>query len=77
MSKETIDHSSLVKTMTWEELADTIIDLELELAEFQPFMNKSTIKKYKKVIKVYEDEKESRVNHNTFSSDYFDFTYLD
>lgn len=78
MNKEDIkSHKEVAEGMSWCDLASTIIDLEHEKAELEPYMTKREINKYNKLIKIYEDEKSKRVDR--FNRNYKDhhWTELD
>ena len=63
MNKKDIkNHTDVAKGMDWCELASIIIDLENEKYELKRFMNKKEIEKYDKLIEIYQEEKQKRVD---------------
>lgn len=55
------DHKIAVTKMSWDQIAEFIIDMELELFDMRPYLNPSEIRKYEKIINVYEIEKLNRI----------------
>jgi hypothetical protein len=52
------DHKSYIKSASWEELADMIINLEMEKSK----ITKNRIRKYEDIIRLYEDAKQEKIN---------------
>lgn len=59
--KELQDHIEVVSQMEWDDLAISIIKMEQEIFELEEHMTKAELKKYHKLLKIYEKEKEKRV----------------
>jgi hypothetical protein len=63
MNKKDIkDHKEVAKNMSWCELASIIIDLEYEKHELKHFMSEKQIEKYEKIIKIYQEEKQKKLD---------------
>lgn len=61
--KEIQDHKEVAISMSWCELASIIIDLELEKYELRSHLTKNDIKRYDKLLEIYEAEKLERVQN--------------
>ena len=59
--KEIEDHIIVASDMCWNQLASIIIDLELEKMEFKTCLTQLELKKYNKLLEIYEAEKHRRV----------------
>ena len=59
--KEVEDHVLVASEMDWDQLANIIIDLELEKMEFKSCLTELELKKYNTLLDIYESEKHKRV----------------
>ena len=59
------DHKVVAVGMDWCQLANIIIDLELEKESFEDCLSKSELKKYNKLLGIYEKEKMKRIGGST------------
>ena len=57
-------HAIVAKGMEWDDLAETIIQIEFEIIELSPLMSDKELKKYHKLLKIYEGEKEKRIDNS-------------
>lgn len=62
---EVDDHKVVAVGMDWCQLANIIIDLELEKHEFKECLKKSELKKYNTLLDIYQDEKKKRIGGST------------
>lgn len=69
--KEIEDHVIVAKKMNWDQLAEIIIDLELEKFEFKTCLTRKELKKYNKLLDIYEAEKHVRVESLTSWKPYY------
>ena len=51
------DHKKAAKTLNWDQLAENIMDLEIEKDELFEFLSDSEISDYNMLIDIYEDYK--------------------
>lgn len=72
---EVEDHKAVASTMDWDDLASTIIDIESELYNLEEYLTKKEIKKYCKLLKIYEEEKEKRVQEQSSGCGFGGFIY--
>lgn len=66
-------HKKIAENMEWCELAHVIIDLECEKAELVEYMTKKEINKHDKLIEIYENQKQKKLNINKkkYKNDYW------
>jgi hypothetical protein len=63
--KDMESHKIVALQMDWDELANVLINLEMERAELKDHMTASEIKKYDKLIEIYEEVKLKMVQELT------------
>lgn len=67
------EHELAASKLDWDDLAQFIIDMEIDLYMMTPFLNKKEIKKFEEVIAIYEEEKTKRVKNSiTYEALLFD-----
>lgn len=71
------DHLILSKSMTWCELSDTIIELELEIQDLMYFVPETELDVMILVLEVYENEKEERLREEQKKSGFSRFLFED
>lgn len=54
-----------LKSMSWDELASNLIDLEIEFFESKESLKKDQLDAFNLLILLYEEEKQSRINRTT------------
>ena len=62
--KEQEDHRLTASEMDWDELAETIIDFQIEKDELKQYLTNNALKKYSILIEIYEKEKALRVKNS-------------
>jgi len=69
------ESENIAKTMTWCELADTIMSMEYLLQEFKPFMTKKEIETHTSITFIYEQEKDARLKSKPTTVDYSKYLF--
>ena len=73
--KEFEDHKKVVSKMEWDDLALSIIEMEFEIYELSEHMTKKELKDRSKLLKLYEEEKQQRVQDESIGSTHLGMVY--
>lgn len=73
--KELMDHKVVISQMDWDDLAISIIEMEMEIYELEESMTQKELKDRYKLLKLYENEKQKRVENESKGSIYVGMVY--
>jgi ribosome-binding protein aMBF1 (putative translation factor) len=73
--KEIRDHKKVITQMDWDDLAISIMEIEMEICELEEYMSEKELSKHRKLLELYEIEKWKRVEEESYGSSNYGMTY--
>lgn len=75
LKEDKLCYEDIVKTMSWDDLAETIMDLEILIFELKNHNLPREIKLNKKILKICEEEKTKRTKIVVLNLNLYDLEY--